>query len=626
MNLFHLKQFSLFLAYIILSVSGFAQTSTSDPHSYAQPDRAVVTHLALNLTVNFQKKVLTGKASWKIKVNQDAGEIVFDTRDLEIRKVTLGDPEKLTTFTLGKNDDFLGKPLTVKLTPGTTVVNIYYTTSPGAAALQWLTPQQTGGKMLPFLFTQSQAILARTWIPCQDGPGIRFTYEADVKVPPALLPLMSASNPQQKNKSGKYHFNMAQPIPSYLLALAVGDIAFRKLSENTGVYAEPAMLEKVAWEFADIPAMVAAAERLYGPYRWDRYDVIVLPPSFPFGGMENPRLTFATPTVIAGDRSLVSLVSHELAHSWSGNLVTNATWDDFWLNEGFTVYFERRIDEQLYGKEFADMEWVLGRQSLADELNSFGEDDRDTWLKLDLSGRDPDDGMTGIAYEKGALLLHCIEERVGREKLDSFLMEYFSVNAFQSMTTESFVIYLENQLIATNKTAFQTFDYKQWIYGAGIPESCPPIISSRFELVDVQITAFNNGGLCSELQTKNWVAQEWIHFLSGIQQNLSSTRMKELDDTFDLTNSGNSEIAVLWFLMAINNQYTAAYPQMESFLNSVGRRKFIMPLYQALMQTEAGKQMAMAIYKKSRQNYHPVATGSVDELLQWKEHDNNSPY
>jgi leukotriene-A4 hydrolase len=626
MNLFHLKQFSLFLAYIILSVSGFAQTSTSDPHSYAQPDRAVVTHLALNLTVNFQKKVLTGKASWKIKVNQDAGEIVFDTRDLEIRKVTLGDPEKLTTFTLGKNDDFLGKPLTVKLTPGTTVVNIYYTTSPGAAALQWLTPQQTGGKMLPFLFTQSQAILARTWIPCQDGPGIRFTYEADVKVPPALLPLMSASNPQQKNKSGKYHFNMAQPIPSYLLALAVGDIAFRKLSENTGVYAEPAMLEKVAWEFADIPAMVAAAERLYGPYRWDRYDVIVLPPSFPFGGMENPRLTFATPTVIAGDRSLVSLVSHELAHSWSGNLVTNATWDDFWLNEGFTVYFERRIDEQLYGKEFADMEWVLGRQSLADELNSFGEDDRDTWLKLDLSGRDPDDGMTGIAYEKGALLLHCIEERVGREKLDSFLMEYFSVNAFQSMTTESFVIYLENQLIATNKTAFQAFDYKQWIYGAGIPESCPPIISSRFELVDVQITAFNNGGLSSELQTKNWVAQEWIHFLSGIQQNLSSTRMKELDDTFDLTNSGNSEIAVLWFLMAINNQYTAAYPQMESFLNSVGRRKFIMPLYQALMQTEAGKQMAMAIYKKSRQNYHPVATGSVDELLQWKEHDNNSPY
>lgn len=626
MNLFHLKQFSLFLACIILSVSCFAQTSTSDPHSYAQPDRAVVTHLALNLTVNFQKKVLTGKASWKIKVNQDAGEIVFDTRDLEIRKVTLGDPEKLTTFTLGKNDDFLGKPLTVKITPGTTVVNIYYTTSPGAAALQWLTPQQTGGKMFPFLFTQSQAILARTWIPCQDGPGIRFTYEADVKVPPALLPLMSASNPQEKNKSGKYHFNMAQPIPSYLLALAVGDIAFRKLSENTGVYAEPAMLEKVAWEFADIPAMVAAAERLYGPYRWDRYDVIVLPPSFPFGGMENPRLTFATPTIIAGDRSLVSLVSHELAHSWSGNLVTNATWDDFWLNEGFTVYFERRIDEQLYGKEFADMEWVLGRQSLADELNSFGEDDRDTWLKLDLSGRDPDDGMTGIAYEKGALLLHCIEERVGREKLDSFLREYFSVNAFQSMTTESFVIYLENQLIATNKTAFQEFDYKEWIYGAGIPESCPLIISSRFLLVDLQIAAYNEGTPCSELQTKNWVAQEWIHFLSGIQQNLSSIRMKELDDTFGFTNSGNSEIAFLWFLMAINNQYTAAYPQMESFLNSVGRRKFIMPLYQALMQTETGKQMAMAIYKKSRQNYHPVATGSVDELLQWKEHDKNSPY
>ncbi len=621
-----MKLYLLFLALIMQQVAGFAQPSPKDPHSYAQPDKAVVTHLALNLTVNFQKKVLTGKATWEIKMNQDAGEIVFDTRDLEIRKVTLGEPEKLTSFTLGQHDEFLGKPLTVKLTPGTTVVTIYYSTSPDAAALQWLTPQQTGGKMLPFLFTQSQAILARTWIPCQDGPGIRFTYEADIKVPPALLPLMSASNPQEKNKSGKYHFSMAQPIPSYLLALAVGDIAFRKLSETTGVYAEPGMLEKVAWEFADIPAMVAAAEQLYGPYRWERYDVLVLPPSFPFGGMENPRLTFATPTVIAGDRSLVSLVSHELAHSWSGNLVTNATWDDFWLNEGFTVYFERRIDEQLYGKEFADMEWVLGRQSLDDELKEFGEDNLDTWLKLDLTGRDPDDGMTGIAYEKGALFLHCIEERVGRAKLDSFLKNYFSVNAFKSMTTESFVSYLETQLVSPDKTAFRGFDYRQWIYGPGLPETCQPIISTRFQKADQQIISFNEGTPCERLQTSDWVAQEWIHFLSGIRQDLSAERMKDLDTAFGFTKSGNSEIAVLWFLLAINNQYTAAYPQMETFLSNVGRRKFIIPLYKALMQTESGKQLALAIYQKARNNYHPVATGSVDELLQWKESDQNSPY
>lgn len=618
--------FFIIIMLSFLSTGATAQLSGTDPHSYAQPERAVVNHLALDLTVNFQKKVISGKATWHITQQPGVTEIIFDTRDLNIRKITTGEPEKPASFMLGAEQQYLGKSLTVSIPSGTSLVNIYYSTSPEAAALQWLSPQQTGGRVHPFLYTQSQAILARSWIPCQDGPGIRFTYEADLHVPSDLLPLMSAANPQEKNKSGKYHFSMEQPIPSYLLALAVGDIAFKPLSANTGVYAEPSMLEKAAWEFADIPNMVAAAEQLYGSYRWGRYDVIVLPPSFPFGGMENPRLTFATPTVIAGDRSLVSLISHELAHSWSGNLVTNATWNDFWLNEGFTVYFERRIDELLYGKEVADMEWALGKNDLSGELEDLGENNRDSWLKLELTGRDPDDGMSGIAYEKGALLLRCIELTVGRVNMDSFLNDYFSAHAFQSLNTEQFLQYLTKALITPNEQAFSGLDLHSWIYGPGLPDACAQVVSSRFLEVDVQIRAFEDGVPCNQLKTENWVAHQWIYFLNAIPEKLTIERMKELDAEFGFTESGNSEIAVSWLLLSIGNQYRPAYPKLDSFLSTVGRRKFLLPLYRALIQTEQGKIMAADYYRKYRQNYHSVAVGSLDEMLQWKSDERKTPY
>lgn len=623
---FDLRATGLLIVCCVAVVHVLAQSPVKDAHSFAQPSVAVVKHLELQVTVNFQKKIISGKAAWSIQPSGDANEIILDTRDLSIRKVTTGDEERATTFSFGPNSNYLGKALHIKITPATTKVNIYYSTSPNAAAIQWLSPQQTADKQYPFLFTQSEAILARTWIPCQDGPGIRFTYEADVKVPVQLMAVMSASNPQVKNEKGRYHFSMTQPIPSYLMALAVGDLRFQALSENTGVYAEPSMLEKAAWEFADIPKMVAAAERLYGPYRWDRYDVIVLPPSFPFGGMENPRLTFATPTVIAGDRSLVSLICHELAHSWSGNLVTNATWDDFWLNEGFTDYFERRIDEELYGKDFSDMQWLLGMNDLQEELVDFGENSRDTWLKLDLSNRDPGDGMNSIAYEKGALLLRCLEIKTGRAKFDAFLKSYFSTYAFQSMTTENFIRYLESELIKKDSVSLEEFDYNQWIYGPGIPDSCSAIISDRFQKVDETIKSYDSGIPAIKLDTKNWTAQEWIYFLQRLPNNLPSAKMTELDTLFKFTQTGNSEIAVEWFERAIRSQYTPAYPAIESFLMSVGRRKFLMPLYETMMQSEETKQMAFAIYRKARQNYHSIATGSVDNALDWKVNGKNAPY
>src|SRR5688572_558356 len=426
------------------------QPAASDPavvqdvHSYARPAEARVQHVSLRLVPDFTAKRIGGTARLAIQRSAGADSIILDIRDLAIKRVTDARGDTLA-FHVGASDSIRGSPLSIRLPATGDTIVIEYETSPDAAAVQWLEPAQTAGKKLPFLFTQGQAILTRTWVPTQDSPGIRQTYDATVLVPKGMRAVMSAEmltpdgEPGDDANRTAYRFRMTNPIPPYLIALAVGDLAFRKIGENTGVWAEPSVVDKAANEFVEVDQMIAAAEKLYGPYRWGRYDILVLPPSFPFGGMENPRLTFATPTVLAGDRSLVSLIAHELAHSWSGNLVTNATWDDFWLNEGFTTYIESRLMEELRGKPYADMLRQLGRQSLETTVADLGPTSPDTRLHLDLTGRDPDAGMTDIAYEKGAAFLQTLESVVGREKLDTFLKGYFDNHAFKPMTSEQFV-------------------------------------------------------------------------------------------------------------------------------------------------------------------------------------------
>ncbi|MEX2088191.1 MAG: M1 family metallopeptidase, partial [Bacteroidota bacterium] len=483
---------------------------------------------------------------------------------------------------LGDVVQFLGQALTIDITPQTKEVTIAYHTNPNAAALQWLEPSQTAGGKRPFLFTQSQAILARTWVPCQDGPGVRMTYSARVKTRPDLMAVMSATNPTAKTADGVYEFSMPQPIPSYLLALAVGDLAFKSTGPRSGVYAEPSMVDKAAWELEDTEKMIEAAESLYGPYRWDRYDVIVLPPSFPFGGMENPRLTFATPTILAGDRSLVALVAHELAHSWSGNLVTNATWNDFWLNEGFTVYFEHRIMEQVYGRTYSEMLAQLSMQDLQATINELGATHPDTHLKLNLGGRDPDEGMTDIAYNKGYFFLRLIEEAVGREKWDAFLKSYFDAFAFGTMTTEGFISYLRENLIHGDKNLEEKIQIDRWVSGPGLPEGAPEVRSGEFGRVEEQLNAWKNGALAGKLATKDWTTHHWLHFLRNLPTTLSSEQMADLDKAFAFSRSGNSEILAAWFPHVITHSYQPGYTALENFLMGVGRRKFLKPLYTKL--------------------------------------------
>ncbi len=580
-----------------------------DIHSYSNIHEISVRHLDLDLTVDFDQRQLAGTATWSFDNPQRANQLILDTRNLVIERVE--SEGKDVSFHWGDSSTWLGRACVIPLSAGAQTVTIHYRTGPGADALQWLAPEQTAGGNRPFLFTQSQAILARTWIPCQDAPAVRFSYSARIRCPNDLLAVMSAENPVTKNSTGEYTFKMEQRIPSYLMALGVGDLEFRSLGARSGVYAEPAMIDKCVYEFADTEMMIEAAERLYGPYRWVRYDLLVLPPSFPFGGMENPRLTFATPTILAGDRSLVSLVSHELAHSWSGNLVTNATWNDFWLNEGFTTYFERRIDEALYGRGFSEMQALLGKQDLQESIEGMGHEHRDTWLSLDLAGRDPDEGVGDIAYEKGYFFLRLLEESVGREKWDAFLNEYFASHAFQTMTTTKFLGYLGSRLtIDTTKV-----DINRWVYGPGLPSNCPQPESNAFADAEKAASEFAAGKKPGELGTHGWVAQQWIHFLRKLPTPLTKNQLADLDAAFRFTESGNSEIQCEWFQRAIENDYRPAFDGMRKYLLRIGRRKLVRPLYMKLAATESGKSWAKEVYSKARPGYHSVTAGTVDAIL-----------
>jgi aminopeptidase N len=601
-----------------------------DVHSYARPEIARVTHVDLDLSADFTAKSLSGTATLDVQGQAGATELILDVRDLDVRAVRDANGAPLP-FTVGETREFLGSPLTITLPAlregETRKVAIDYATRPSAAALQWLTPQQTAGGQKPYLFSQGQAILTRTWVPTQDSPGIRQTYSARITVPSDLKAVMSAESltptgePAGPGRTA-YRFAMTNPVPPYLIALGVGDVAFADIDERTGVWTEPSKLGAAETELAPTAEMVDVAEALYGPYRWGRYDILVLPPSFPFGGMENPRLTFATPTIIAGDQSLVSLVAHELAHSWSGNLVTNATWDDFWLNEGFTVYFENRIMEAVYGPERAMMEQVLGWQSLQDTIADLSPED--TRLKLNLEGRDPDEGLTDVAYEKGAFFLRTIERTVGRERFDAWLKGYFERNAFVPMTTEMFLQDIRAHLIRGDQALEAALMMDAWIYQPGLPSNAVAPTSDAFVPVDAAARAtFVDGAAPPRALWDGWNTQQRQRFLAwrpeGLQPGadwLSRERLAALDEALDLSDEGNAEVRFAWLQIGLAHGYEPAAVSAEQFLLSMGRRKFVLPLFTTMWgEGDWGRGWATRIYAKARPLYHPITTNSVDAVV-----------
>lgn len=596
-----------------------AAATVVDEHSYAEPNKVAVADLALDLALDFDARTLAGTATlsldWKDKA---ATALLLDTRDLTIEKVEGADGKggwQPLTFKLAAADPILGSKLSIDTPSRNPQVRVTYRTSPQASGLQWLEPSMTEGKQLPFMFSQSQQIHARSWVPLQDTPSVRYTYTAHVTSRPDVMVLMSADNDPNAVRDGDYSFRMPQKIPSYLMAIAAGDLVFKPISDRSGVWTEPAMLDRAVAEFEDTERMIATAEGLYGAYRWDRYDMLVLPPSFPYGGMENPRLSFITPTVIVGDKTLVSLIAHELAHSWSGNLVTFSSAKDAWLNEGFTSYVENRIIEVLYGKEQAEMENAIERNELKKE---FAKIDPKLQALATKPGvlKDPDNNSSATVYTKGAWFLHFLEERYGREKFDPFLKGYFDHFAFQSIDSQQFAQYAKANLLDKHPNIVSQAEFDAWLYEPGVPPTAPQAKARRFGVVDsARLAWLGTGDLPPVALTKTWTTQEWVHFIESLPETLRVDQLEQLDGAYGFTGTMNGEIAQRWYPLAVRSGYTKANDAIAAFLKRIGRRKLIMPTYGALVQTESGLAFAKQVFEQARPGYHPITTGSVQKTI-----------
>jgi len=587
-------------------------------NSYANVQQIRTKHIDLDLAVDFAKSRLSGSATLELeRLDPAAAAVVLDTQDLDISKVeTSADGETWlkAPFTLGSSDEVLGAPLTIQLPPDATRVRVSYATRPQASGLQWLPPAQTLGKKHPFMFSQSESIHARSWIPLQDTPFVRATYAARIHAPKGLRAVMSAEMKDRPDASGAWTFNMPQAIPSYLIALAVGDIGFQSTGPRTGVYAEPAMLKKAAYEFGETERTLQLMEQAFGPYRWGRYDILVLPPSFPFGGMENPRLTFATPTVITGDRMLVSLVSHELAHSWSGNLVTNASWNDFWLNEGFTEYLTYRLVDMQFGQARGDTERVLGLADLKDSMSHLEKID---WSLVRSSPpKDPDAVYSSVPYERGTLFLTWLETRFGRSAFDAFLRGWFDDHAFQSATTAQFVAYLQDKLMAQQPGKITQAQVDAWLYQPEIPDFAVLPHSDALSKVDEEREAWLSGksGL-DALPAAQWNVHEWQQFFDNMPASATLEQIQALDARYKLTLTHNAIIASAWFRVAIAHGDKTVLPAVRRYLGSVGRMRLISPLYRELIKTPEGRAYAEQTYAKVKAGYNPIAQQAVERVL-----------
>lgn len=594
-----------------------------DHFTFSNTDQFQTRHLELDLTVDFERQVLAGFVIHHMGcLRAGADTIILDSRGLQVDRVQLapkhGDAIDLP-FEWGGSDSVRGEALRILLPPDWRCaaefeLKVDYRTRPDASAIMWLPAELTAGGEHPFMFTQSQSIHARSWVPLQDTPAVRVTYEAVIRTPPELLAVMSADNDPQALRSGEFHFLMPQPIPSYLLALAVGNLRFAAFGENTGVYAEPEVLPAAAWEFADTQHMLDAAETLYGPYQWGRYDLLVLPPSFPFGGMENPRLSFITPSLLAGDRSLVSVIAHELAHSWSGNLVSNRSWRDIWLNEGTTSYLEARLMEVLYGKERADEERLLTYQSLLEQLHTVPTEMQP--LAPVFETGDPDEGQEGIEYAKGQMLLDHLEAIFGRDVFDAYMAGYFDHFAFQAISSEQFLDYVDAQLLQAYPGIYTRRQLEEWLYQPGLPTVMTVPHSSNLEAAAGAAVAWSSGELTvDKLSKKHWSPQATIYFIKALPETLSQEQLAELDRVLGLSSSQNAEIARAWFIEVAKRRYLPAYADMREYLGRFGRIRLIEPVYRELAANGEDSGLAREIFDATRARYHPLTVAAIETFL-----------
>ncbi|KAI4357106.1 hypothetical protein L6164_001075 [Bauhinia variegata] len=604
-----------------------------DPHSFTDSTHSITTHISLSLYFDFSSSIIHGSALISLQ-NPHSGPFFLDSRSLTIHSIVDPQSNSPLPFSLSGHDPIKGEQVTVSLSNHSSFL-VVYTTSPTSSALQWLSPPQTFNKRYPFVYTQCQAIHARSVFPCQDTPAVRICYSARLNFPSHLSAVMAARHLERRPPSrgedvvlgcdkslwceeGRVveEFVMEQPVPPYLFAFAIGEIGNREVGPRTKVYAEsvPEVLDAAAREFAGTEDMIRQGERLFGQYEWERFDLLVLPPSFPYGGMENPRMVFLTPTVIKGDASGAQVVAHELAHSWTGNLITNKTNEHFWLNEGFTTYAERRIVEAVQGEKRAALNIGIGCRGLKEEMERFKDNMEFTKLKTNQEGINPDDVYSEVPYEKGFQFLWRIERQVGRPTFDEFLKKYIATFKFKSIDTETFIEFLK-----ANIPGIETqIDLELWTEGTGIPPDADEPDSSLYKLIVSLANEFINGRMPREDEVTDWQGQEWELYLDNLPKSIEVSQIKALDSRYRLSESKDYEVKVAFLQKAISSGCRDYYGEVEKTLKEVGRMKYLRPLYTALVQgtgKEEEKAFAKRLFSEARDCYHPIAQGVVESIF-----------
>jgi leukotriene-A4 hydrolase len=581
-----------------------------DPHSYADLSQGTITHIDLRITTDFEARILKIEADYQLAKPVN-GSLYLDTASLALERAqTDGHPIK---WEFDQQDLLLGERLHLKGLANTSSFKLAFSTSPEARALQWLPEAQTAGGRYPFLYSQCQAIHARSIFPCQDTPSVRFTFNAEVEVPRALTTVMAAEHVGVRESGEKrvFQFKMPQPIPSYLFALGTGNLAFRELGPRTGVFAEPELIEAAAWEFAENEAKIVEAEKLLGPYLWGRYDLLILPPSFPYGGMENPRLTFLTPTAILGTRGQTALITHELAHAWTGNLVTNATWEDFWLNEGWTTYTEGRITEVLEGKEVADLMAAYDNSIMLEAMERFGMDSPLTGLKVPSEGRDPDETFSVIPYHKGSFFLKECEYVVGRKRFDEFLQNYIARYQFQSLTTEAFLAFLRQEL----PEVFEKVNVQQWVYGTGMPAERTFPQSRLYDTVQNVLLAYQQGNLPSREQVEGWHRYQILAFLQALPKVIPVEHCDHLEQVLELEKRNDAAYYAFYYSLCITSGYQDILSRVEAFVGQIGRMLYIVRVFRAIVGTEWAREHARPLLERVKKRHHKITVHVLDQLL-----------
>ncbi|EGF79700.1 hypothetical protein BATDEDRAFT_19784 [Batrachochytrium dendrobatidis JAM81] len=612
----------------------------TDPNSFANSHEAIIRHTHLNLTTDFDAKILHGFVEHTVSIVAASGanKVVLDSSYVDVKSVVIATDSTSLKFEVASRHDLFGSALTIYF--GSTlacdqkvIVRIEYSTTSKCTALQWLNPSQTVGKTYPYLFSQCQAIHARSLLPCQDTPSVKHTYSAELTVPAELRALMSAVNAGESSSASAKHktfkFEQKISIPSYLIAIAVGNIHGKRVGPRSTVWSEPEVVEAAAWEFADTESFIKTGEDLLTPYVWGVYDLLLLPASFPFGGMENPCLTFVTPTLLAGDRSLVDVVAHEIAHSWMGNLVTTQNWEHFWLNEGFTVFIERKIAGRLHGEPVRHFDAIIGMKSLREAVEHYEESGHMEYTCLcpKMTGQDPDDAFSSVPYEKGFNLLFYLEKLVGGPAVfEPYVKAHVEKFSHKSITTADFHKFLfeyfgkvEN---GSKLSVLHAVDWDSWFNKPGMP-----VVENEFDasLAHACEDLAKRWNLSRKESDPKFDAAEFskldsnqkVMFLKKLldMPAFEAHTLDAMDRIYSLSLIKNAEVKFCWQMLCLSSELERIFPEVVEFISQVGRMKFVRPLYRALYKCKNGAELSKSTFLKHRDFYHPICAGMVAKDL-----------